>query len=131
MSKELTPLEELQFIRHYEINDDHITLNHHIICKRSLDNIETALKDYERLLSLRKTAEWADEKLRTKKKLKVLEIIKEKGCSYIEIVLIVSHHNYEEYCIEMNSGRVYSSRYECERAFKTQEEFNLLREVLL
>ena len=62
--------------------------------------------------------------------LKSLEIIKEKGCSYIEKALIVSCKNYEEYCFEMNSGRVYSSRYEWKKALKTQEEYELLKGVL-
>ena len=58
---------------------------------------------------------------------KVLEIIKEKSCSHIEKVLIVSCNDYEEYCFEMNSGRVYSSEYECKTAFKTPEEYDLLK----
>lgn len=66
-----------------------------------------------------------------KDKSNTLDIIKNKGCSYMERSLIVACRNYEDYCVEMNSGRVYPNIYECERAFKTQQEFNLLREVLI
>ena len=65
-----------------------------------------------------------------KKALKALEIIKEKGCSYIEKALIVSCKSYEEYCFEMNSDRVYLSEYERRATIKTQEEFDLLKELL-
>ena len=66
----------------------------------------------------------------TKRKLKALEKIKNKGCSYMEISLIVACRNYKDYCAEMNSGRIYPNRYEFEKAFKTQFEFHLLKEVL-
>lgn len=65
------------------------------------------------------------------KKLKALEIIKDKGCSGMEIALIVSCKNYEEYCFEMNSGILYSNGYERGKAFKTKEEYDILKEVLL
>ena len=47
MNKVLTPLEHLQFIRNYEIDEEHTTLNMQYATKQSLDIIENALKDYE------------------------------------------------------------------------------------
>lgn len=44
MSKEFSPLEHLEFIRNYEIDDEHRTLNMDYACKQSLDIIEKSLK---------------------------------------------------------------------------------------
>lgn len=43
ITKKLSPLEHLEFIRNYEIDDEHRTLNMNYACKQSLDVIETAL----------------------------------------------------------------------------------------
>ncbi len=61
--------------------------------------------------------------LEDKKKLKALEIIKEKGLHYLEISLIQGNCSYEEYSMECNRGFV-----DCKS--KTKEEYNLLKEVL-
>lgn len=110
MNKELTPLEALEkikfvldFISSGELLREKDTM-------RYLGIIENALEDYERLLKMRKMAEWADEKLQTKKKLKAIEIVKAKtnltktreGIKALVFVIL-----------------------------ETQEEFDLLKEVLL
>lgn len=85
MSKELTPLEALEKIREkvgkqpiaYFWGKNKIDYDRIIIVDDYCDTIETALKDYERLLKMRKTAEWADEKLQTKKKIKAFKILKD------------------------------------------------------
>lgn len=59
-----------------------------------------------------------------------VDIIKSKGCSFIEIALIISCKNYEEYCTEIDSGRVYSNVFERKSSLKTKEEFDLLKKVL-
>lgn len=64
MTKQLSPLEALNKIAYSYGYDENIKI------------IEDALKDYERLLRLRKIAKWADEKLQTKKKIQALGIIK-------------------------------------------------------
>jgi hypothetical protein len=45
MSKELDVLEHLEFIRNYEIDEEHTTLNMVYVCKQSLDIIETVLNE--------------------------------------------------------------------------------------
>lgn len=64
------------------------------------------------------------------KELKALKVVKEKGCSFIEIALIISCKSYNEYCIEMNSRVVYSNIFERKSSLKTKEEYELLKEVL-
>ena len=93
MSKELTPIEHLQFIRNYEIDEDHRTLNMFYVTRTSFDIIETALK--------------------------VLEIIKEKK---IDLDLLKISDDLDDY------------NFMCDMYYKnilTQEEFDLLKEVLL
>lgn len=89
---------------------------------KEIDIIETALKEYERLLKMRKTAEWADEKLQTKKKLRALEIIKEtpEFAWYVKI-----YENVYEMVSDVKGFRTYNSDKELE------EMFTLLKEVLL
>ena len=122
MNKELTPLKAFEEIKKYLVK-----LQFHFL-EEELGIIETALKDYERLLKLRKTAEWADEKLQTKKKLKALEIIKEKN---IDAQMIKQSGCLEHYCTlyrlvyhDVASADIYWR-------FPTQTEYDLLKEVLL
>lgn len=81
IAKELTPLEHLGFIRNYEIDDEHRTLNMNYATKQSLDIIELALKDYEELkkLKLFPYPKVNDEEYRRSviKRLQAFEIIKE------------------------------------------------------
>ena len=126
MSKELKSLERIE---NYQVvvdieKDKTSTIKE--LLPNSCKTLETALK---RLETLEEEKQSFDRQL--EKKLKALEIIKEKGCSYIEKALIVSCKNYKEYCFEMNSGRVYLSEYERWATIKTQEEYDLLKEVLL
>lgn len=130
MNKELTPLENFEyFIRCFAIDTNEELDTIKKLYAGTIKVIESALKRLN-YIDENKIYCISENYLQDIKKLKAFKIIKEKGCSYMEIALIVSCKNYEEYCIEMNSGRVYSSGYECERAFKTQEEFDLLKEVL-
>lgn len=129
MNKELNALERIKKYYPFKIGE---------LEYQNIDIVETALKNYEHLyqiwnckdsdtMIIQTTKTIHDE---NNKKLKALEIIKKKGCSYMEILLIVSCKRYEEYCFEMNSDRVYENGFECERAFKTQEEYDLLKELL-
>jgi len=131
MSKELEALEKLGNID-VTYNRNGIEGCYSIKDTDEFEIIENTLKRQDSIEITAIDIEQDNKELcKENKKLKqVLEIIKRKGCSYMEISLIVSCNNYEEYCIEMNSDRVYSSGYECTRAFKTQEEFELLKKVL-
>lgn len=62
------------------------------------------------------------------KSLKVLEIVKEKGLSLLHKSLIISSKNYEEYRQEFQLVNSKLFRYEY---FYSQEEYDLLKEVLL
>lgn len=106
MSKELKALERI--VNTYYIDN----------MDKEIDIIETALKEYERLLKMRKTAEWADEKLQTKKKLKALEIIKER----FTIQFIKSDLPNYYGIMQIGTNPIY---------IKTQEEYDLLKEVML
>ena len=129
MTNELTPLEELQFIRQFEINDDHRTLNDHVICRQSLDNIETALKDYEMEHTLRVRLENINyelvrEKQANEKKLKALEIIKEKQIDVYHIKNLIEFGLSSKDAVDIynkNKDIVFQI---------TEEGFDLLKEVL-
>ena len=62
------------------------------------------------------------------KSLKALEIIKEKGLSLIHKKLIISSKNYKEYRQEFQlvNSKLFNYEYFC-----SQEEFDLLKEILL
>jgi predicted GIY-YIG superfamily endonuclease len=119
MSKELTPLKALGRIKQAPTiyvgcaSDIYTRYSHE--CKI----IETALKDYERLLKLRKTAEWADEKLQTEKKIKALVVIKERfTIQFIKSDCLPNYYG----IMQIGTNPIY---------IKTKEEFDLLKEVLL
>lgn len=75
------------------------------------------IKDFSKHIAIIETA------------LKALEIIKEKGLSFIEIALLKCCNDYSEYECEI-AGRCYKSSFENNKAHKTKEEFDLLKEVL-
>ena len=111
MSKELEALEKI--IDTYCIDN----------IDKEISIIATALKDYEMEHTLRIRLENAiyellREKQENEKKLKALEIIKEKG---VNVGLLSRCSNAERY----NKGMCYEPRY------LTQEEYGLLKEVLL
>ena len=113
MSKELTPLECVEYIRKQAYGnwlDD------------ELDIIETALKDYEKKTKLAK--EYADVD-NVAKRLKALEIIKNKMvnvCAFISWVNLVKF-TYERY-LKIQLDYLVSAK------TLTEEEFDLLKEVL-
>lgn len=136
MSKELTPLEHLEFIRNYEIDDEHRTLDMNYACKQSLDIIETTLKNYEELTSkpvilcgrthgytcslidriCKNYKEIKITNLEDEKKIKALEIIKERK---VNLEYIKCCDTYEQYCLICS----YANEI-------TEEHFGLLKEML-
>ena len=123
MSKELTPLEALTYLKenkrkHWLDNDK---------SSECLDIIEKEIKDCSALKkNTQKVLEIANNKL--KKQDEVLRIIKEKGLHYLEIAMFISDLSYEEYVIE--TQREFCFRPMIDSKLKTQAEFNLLKEVL-
>jgi len=126
MSKELTPLEALNEIKDkFFVKDGNSTIGDFGLLRR-LDIIETALKDYEKqhqididlLGSAYKT------NVQNEKKLKALEIIK-KGCPYISLE--------KQKCINYDKPYelIIGGGYETAYIELTQEEYDLLKEVLL
>lgn len=83
--------------------------------------IETALKDYERRLKLAKEYEDVN---KVGKRLKAFEIIKEKR---VDITTLMDCDNAEEY----NRWVPIRSHYTYQPLEVTQEEFDLLKEMLL
>ena len=105
MNKELTPLEHLQFIREYEIDDDHYILNYNYAIRQSLDIIETTLKENDR-------------------KLKALEIIGKKNVDVGAIKNCVNAYAYNDFK-ELTETKL------IKREKLTQEDFASIKEVLL
>ena len=112
MSKELSPLEALEKIRK--------EIAYYSLYKKHLDTIETALKDYEELkkLKLLPYPKVNDEEYRRSviKRLQALEIIKDK-----EVNVFIFLHS--------GDLETYNDMVEDNRKL-TQEEYNLLKEVL-
>lgn len=111
MSKELKALEDI--ILYLNANEPK-----GLYCK-NIEIIKNALKDYERLLNLRKTSEWADEKLQTKKKLQAFDIIIKKLIFYF-------NDNAKSMTIRRRDGYLRLILF-----FDEQREYDLLKEVLL
>lgn len=63
------------------------------------------------------------------KRLIALEIIKNKGLHHLEISMMISSLSYEEYSIEMK--KEIGIRPMIDAKLKTQEEFDLIKKVLL
>ena len=127
MSKELTPLEHLEFLRQYEINEEHHCLNDRYVCKQSFDIIETTLKNYNELQNKydELETEYLDQQRSMlkydevkEKKFKALEIIKEKE---VVIPILLRSNILDEY----NNNPMFVSKK------LSQEEYDLLKEVLL
>jgi len=133
MSKELTSLEWLNYYKN-KLQSSSQTFR-----PNGFDIIETALKNYNQLqvdydelndihnkLVKHKNKERDD----VVKKLKALEIIKEKGVNVYNLTCICFKYNetYEQYVIDFNYG---DSFYHLGKELLTQEEFDLLKEVLL
>ena len=125
MSKELTPLDALEEIKHttdlYRPNE----LNGY---KEELDIIETALKDYQVLKNKYDVleTEYCDQQRSMlkydevkDKKFKAFEIIKEKN---VNVFYLKNANSVEEYNIGLDLPKIWQL---------TQEEFDLLEEVLL
>jgi len=121
----MTPLEHLDFIRHYEIDDEHRTINYTYACRQSLDIIENALKDYEKLKQENETligfgGHFFDESF---KQNKVLEIIKDRFSIQFQKNEFWSRESLGYYGImQIGINPIY---------IKTKEEYDLLKEVLL
>lgn len=80
--------------------------------------IKTALKDYERRLALAKEYEDVN---KVGKRLKALEIIKERP----SLSMVDYKYSYEEWL------SLFEDEENFENPFKSKEEYNLLKEVLL
>lgn len=135
MSKELTPLKHLEFIRNYEIDDEHRTLDMNYACKQSLDIIEIAIKRLEEHDKIFKKYDindiWLEPALYViknhfpmntetqLKKMKSLDIIKKKNINVRGIINSPTLEHYIDHCMPRHSEE------------PTQEEYNLLKEVLL
>ena len=126
MNKELTPLEALRRLRDYE----NLPSRNPVLYLLEQENlptyykiIETALKEYEQI-------EYHNLKVRDfDKKLKALEIIKEKMVDFDELNDAIYEDNYHQNN-EHNAIDIYNqNRFEYKQL--TQEEFDLLKEVLL
>ena len=119
MNKELTPLEALSDLRKDAKN--HIPYHTEYLNER-LDIIETALKDYEELkkLKLLPYPKINDEEYRRSviKRLQTVEIIKEKDVNIQDLKVSYSFNEYNTF-----KGNEYK--------YLTQEEYDLLKEVLL
>ena len=123
MNKQLSSLEALNDLREVKgWNDDELN--------KRLDIIEKALKDYERLKKLYKLEEETSKHLNDivllmneeiNKQLKALEIIKEK---MVDVVYLYSS------CYELEHYNVYAPFEIDDKDKLTQEEFDLLKEVL-
>lgn len=120
MNKEMTPLQALKKIKQaryfvdFEL-DAKVSEDY----KKELDIIETALKDYEKKTKLAK--EYKDVN-NVAKRLKALEIIKEKRVFIEELISSDNVDEYNDYVDEQG-------RYDEDKL--TQAEFDLLKEVLL
>ena len=112
MSKELLPLEALDNLRYGGLVDGNVVCFTKLAFEKRLDIIETALKDYERKLKLAKEYEDVNN---VAKRLKALEIIKKKK---VNVRFLISCKTLKEY------NDVISDHL-------TQEEYDLLKEVLL
>ena len=127
MNKELTPLEALNNLTQYLTGD-------YRDCFKELSIIETALKILDQLqviigaekiedlpeLALETENDWYSARYNLKeaeKKLKALEIIKEKS---VNLEFLKCSENYEQYCLICSYGNEIS-----------KEEYDLLKEVLL
>lgn len=120
MKKELTPLEHLEFIRNYEIDDEHRTLNMNYASKQSLDIIETALKEYE---GAKKHIEALNkERIENSIKIKALDVIKEKRVQFSLLYKSETVEEYNDWLWAIIGYKVYPL---------TQEEYDLLKRVLL
>lgn len=112
MSKELTPLEWLNYYK------KKLQVSGQTFRSNGFELIETALKDYENLQLKHRSMQ--DAVLDDFKKLKALEIIKEKSVDVFQLQIAIKLTNLNEYnerhtkCLQL-----------------TQEEYDLLREVLL
>jgi hypothetical protein len=135
MTKELTPLEALERLKNTPTYDNSLVKDFHPSC---CEIIETTLKNYEELTSkpvilCRRTHESSQALIDTicknykevkvtnledEKKLKALEIVKEKK---VDVQMLIDRKNLNEYnwCVHEQSRAL------------TQEEYDLLKEVLL
>lgn len=124
MSKELEALERIKHTSIVVEKGDKVKpILPYIISELSI--IETALKDYERLKQcIDERGNLINECIEVvaEKKLKALEIIKEKVMPFVELV---DRTNYKENCYRVydNEGYEYTNI--------TKEEYDLLKEVLL
>lgn len=85
------------------------------------NRVETTLKDYESLV-IKRNQEFQQLTFRyesDQRKLRALDIIKEK-CLKIDFKVLLASPDYESYCFTLNSTK-----------YLTQEEYDLLKEVLL
>lgn len=107
-NKELSPLEALEKLTNYKCS----CMSEKMMCKEIIEN---ALKRLEKIENSNVSVLRED----ISKQLKAFEIIKEK---FVNITILMGCDNLEEYNkhpLTMRKGRL------------TQEEFNLLKEVLL
>lgn len=116
MNKKLSPLEALKRIRQETCP---ATYNQDFDKEECCDIIETALKRLEQLEEEKQSFDRVIEK-----KIKAFEIIKEKR---VDIVPLLEYHNAEEY----NKWVWTRSHYTYPPSEITQEEYDLLKEVLL
>lgn len=124
MSKELTPLESFERIKN--ITYDRTDLYGIEEYRKSLDIIETALKEKENIEKTINELFSENGKVITtidiKKQLKAFEIIKDKGVDVLKLKECKRCKKPDEY----NKRTCYSYHNEL-----TQEEYDLLKEVLL
>lgn len=122
MSKELEAWEKIKNITSSYEQGFHSQLKDDYVYEKEVAIIETALKDYERRLALAK--EYKDIN-NVGKRLKAFEIIKEKD---VDVVFVKRYKTVEEY----NNAMDYISKNGGDfEEHLTQEEFDLLKEVLL
>jgi len=135
MSKELTPLEALERIKNIPIlstpeSTQKIFYDKH---KKELDLIESALKNYQDLTEYVDTLQgdrdyWYNTAIKNENKLKALEIIKEHRLDidwFLQFVRQDIDYKYYVYCVEQGDNKF------AKRFLLTEEEYNLLKEILL
>ena len=135
ISKELTPLEVSKLLKDFVFELELGNVDK-LFVHGSFDIIETALKQLEGLeeelgaaldfYECQTVKEWV---VCMKKKLEAFEIIKKKGLHYLEVSLIRSNISYEDYCVELS--REIGFQKLIDTKLKTEEEYDLLKEVLL
>ena len=119
MSKELEALEVSKQLKDFVLEFVKNGLDRRFI-HGSFDIIETALKDYERRLKLAKEYEDVN---KVGKRLKALEIIKEKK---VNVNLLFISEDVNQYNFYINANV-----FQWETRTLTKEEYDFLKEVLL